>query len=150
LWPERKKSIITILHSQFVFSVLNNTIYMKKTIYMLVLCFLCLHAHTQLANSKWKTTLHVDPPIKVVFYFSADTLVVTNAEDSSTLETLTYSLKDTVLTLQKLYGQSGCNTTDVGTYSCLINTGEMHLRIISDVCDDRSDAIGDVKLTRAQ
>ena len=123
---------------------------MKKTIYMLALCFLCLHAHAQLANSKWKTTLHVDPPINVLFSFSADTLVVTNADDSSSLETLRYSLKDTVLTLQKLYGQSGCDTAAVGTYSCLINTDEMHLKIISDVCNDRSDAIGDVKLTRAQ
>src|SRR6516225_10184143 len=115
-----------------------------KPIYMLALCFFSLHMHAQLANSKWKTTLPVDPPISVVFSFSADTLDVTNAEDSSSLETLKYSLKDTVLTLQKLYGQSECDTT-VGTYSCLISANEMHLRIISDECDDRSNAIGDIK-----
>jgi hypothetical protein len=45
-------------------------------------------------------------PVDVVFNFSTDTLDVTNVADNSSLETMKYTLKDTVLTIQKYYTAS--------------------------------------------
>jgi len=104
--------------------------------------------HAQVTNSKWKTTLQLDQPVDVVFDFRTDTLDVTNAADSSSLETMKYTLKDTVLTIQKLYGQSECDTSTIGSYTCTINGDEMHLKMISDDCSDRSGVIADIKLNR--
>jgi len=123
---------------------------MKKIIYLLLVSFISLATHAQVANSKWKTTLQLDQPADVVFNFSTDTLDVTSMEDNSSLETMKYTLKDTVLTIQKLYGQSQCDPATIGSYTCTINGDEMHLKIISDDCSDRSGVIGDIKLNRTQ
>ena len=121
---------------------------MKKILFLLLISFICLSTHAQVTNSKWKTTLQLDQPVDVVFDFRTDTLDVTNAADSSSLETMKYTLKDTVLTIQKLYGQSECDTGTIGSYTCTINGDEMHLKMISDDCSDRSGVIADIKLNR--
>ncbi|HEX5155287.1 MAG TPA: hypothetical protein VFW07_27790 [Parafilimonas sp.] len=123
---------------------------MKKTIFLLLLSFIALGTHAQVNNSKWKTTLQLDQPVDVVFNFSTDTLDVTEAADNSSLETMKYTLKDTVLTIQKLYGQSECDPATIGSYTCTINGDEMHLKIISDDCDDRGNVIADIKLNRTE
>ena len=123
---------------------------MKKIIYTLVIIFIAINVNAQLANTKWKTTLQLDQPVDVVFNFSADTLNVTNAGDNSDIEAMKYSLQDTVLTLHKLYGQSDCDTSAVGTYSYKINSNELWLKLISDNCDDRSNVIRDIKLNKSE
>lgn len=123
---------------------------MKKVIYVFIISFFAIKAQAQLAGTKWKATLQLDQPLDVMFNFSADTLSVTNAADNSDLETLKYFLKDTVLTLQKLYGQSGCDTTSKGAYAYKISGNEMLLKLISDDCLDRSNAIKDIKLNKQE
>jgi hypothetical protein len=123
---------------------------MKKITFLLSISFIALGTHAQVTNSKWKATLQLDQPVDVVFNFSTDTLDVTNLADNSSLETMKYTLKDTVLTIQKLYGQSQCDPATVGSYTCTINGDEMHLKIISDDCGDRSNVIADIKLNRTQ
>jgi len=123
---------------------------MKKIMVLLLLIsFIGLGTKAQVTNSKWKTTLQLDQPVDVVFNFSTDTLDVTNTSDNSSIETMKYTLKDTVLTIQKLYGQSQCDPATVGSYTCTINGDEMHLKVISDDCDDRN-VIADIKLNRTQ
>ena len=117
---------------------------------LLLTSFVALATHAQVANSKWKTTLQLDQPVDVVFNFGTDTLDVTNLEDSSSLETMKYTLKDTVLTIQKLYGQSQCEPATIGSYTCTVNGDEMHLKMITDDCSDRSNVIADIKLNRTQ
>ena len=111
---------------------------MKKIIFLLLVSFISLATQAQVSNSTWKATLELDQPVDVIFNFSNDTLDVTSMADSSSLETMKYTLKDTVLTIQKLYGQSQCDTNTIGSYTCTVNGDEMHLKIISDDCGDRS------------
>lgn len=124
---------------------------MKKIISVLLLSLIIFGAQAQLINSKWKTTLQLDEATDVVFNFSADILNVTYATDSSNiLEASKYTLKDTVLTLRKLFGQSECDTTAIGIYSCIINGNEMQLTLISDDCSNRADIIKDIKLNKSE
>ena len=123
---------------------------MKKVIYMLLISFIAVNTHAQLANSKWKTTLQLDEPVDVIFSFTADTLDVTNAGDNSDIEAMKYNLQDTILTLHKLYGQSQCDTSSTGTYSYRVNGNELWLKLISDNCDDRSNVIKDIKLNKTE
>ena len=123
---------------------------MKKIIFAVIIIFISLNVQAQLANTKWKATLPLDEPVDVIFNFSADTLNVTSADDNSDIETMNYSLQDTVLTLHKLYGQSQCDTTAVGNYSYKVNGDELWLVLISDNCDDRSSVIKDIKLNKTE
>jgi hypothetical protein len=123
---------------------------MKKVIYTLVIIFIAINVNAQLANTKWKTTLQTDEAIDVIFNFGADTLDVTNAGDNSDIEAMNYALQDTVLTLRKLYGESQCDTSAVGTYSYKINGNELWLKLISDNCEDRSNVIKDIKLNKSE
>ena len=122
---------------------------MKRLFFLIVIIFFASISHAQLANSKWKTTLQLDDPTDVVFSFSNDTLEVLSAEDSSSLETMSYSIKDTVLTIQKLYGQSDCDNTSA-TYSFSINGNELHINPISDPCENRAQLLTDMKLTKVE
>ena len=123
---------------------------MKKVIYTLVIIFIAINVNAQLANTKWKTTLQTDEAIDVIFNFGADTLDVTNAGDNSDIEAMNYALQDTVLTLRKLFGESQCDTSAVGTYSYKINGNELWLKLISDNCEDRSNVIKDIKLNKSE
>ncbi len=123
---------------------------MKKLIYTLVIMFITFNVQAQLSNTKWKTTLQLDEAIDVIFKFSADTLDVTNVGDNSEIEAMNYTVQDTVLTMRKLYGQSDCDTSAVGTYSFKVNGDELWLKLISDDCSDRSNVIRDIKLDKTE
>ncbi|HVX25291.1 MAG TPA: hypothetical protein VHB70_03035 [Parafilimonas sp.] len=124
---------------------------MKRIFYLLIGIFLtALSAHAQLANTKWKATLQLDQPLDVIFNFGADTLDVTNAEDHSDIEAMKYTAQDTVLSIEKLYGNSQCDTSGVGKYSFKVDGDTLSLKLISDYCTDRSDVIGDIKLEKTE
>lgn len=122
---------------------------MKKIFLTLTVSLIASCLNAQLANTKWKTTLQFDQPVDVVFNFGADTLEVSNAEDNSSLETMKYTLQDTTFTIQKIDGQSQCDST-LGTYSLKITNNDMWLKLISDNCYDRANVIKDIKLTKEE
>ena len=122
---------------------------MKKIIgSVIIFCFLSTATSAQLAHTSWKCTLNLDNPLDAYFNFSSDTLEVLNAEDSSSLETMKYSVQDSVLTIQKLFGQSMCDTDSIAKYKFEIKADEMVLSVVTDDCGDRSHAIDQMKLTR--
>jgi len=123
---------------------------MKKMIIILIAFFINSTTHAQLANSSWKGTLNLDSPLNTFFNFSSDTLEVLNQEDNSNLETMKYTITDSVLTLQKLYGQSQCGGDIIGTYRCKITNDHLFLNVISDSCDDRKYAIGTMELSKVK
>jgi len=123
---------------------------MKKIIYLLVIIFISSGVHAQIANTKWAVTLQLDDAVDVLFNFETDTLEVISADDNSSLETMRYSTTDTVLTLQKLYGQSQCDTAAIGKYSFTVNGNELWLKLISDDCTDRAGVIKDIKLEKKE
>ena len=121
---------------------------MKKIIIILLISFVSVAVHAQLANTKWKGSLQIEGGLDVLFNFRNDTLEVTNAKSDETIETMKYAIKDSVMTFHKLYGQSQCDTATIGTYKFEIKNNQMSLSLISDSCYQRSNAIGNMKLDK--
>ena len=120
---------------------------MNKIFLTLLIAMIVYSADAQLSNTKWKGTLNIEGGMDVLFNFSNDTLNVENAADNSSLETMTYTSDDSVITLTKIYGQSQCDTT-AGKYKYVIVNNEMTLSLLSDDCPDRAGAIGTMKLEK--
>lgn len=120
---------------------------MKKVVVLIIICFITISVNAQLANTKWKGTLNIEGGMETLFNFSSDTLIVLNASSNETIETMIYVVKDSIVTLQKLYGNSECDATTIGTYKFEIKNDAMILSLVSDGCNDRSGAIGTMKLT---
>lgn len=122
---------------------------MNKIFLTLLITMIVYTADAQLSNTKWKGTLNIEGGMDVLFNFSNDTLDVQNAADNSSLETMTYTSDDSVITLTKIYGQSQCDTT-AGKYKYVIVNNEMTLSLLSDDCPDRAGAIGTMKLEKEE
>jgi hypothetical protein len=71
-----------------------NSYDMREIILTFLITLISITVDAQLKNTKWKGTIHSDSDIDVVFDYRNDTLEVTNIEDSSNLETMTYTLKN--------------------------------------------------------
>lgn len=121
---------------------------MKKLL-LLVSVFFFLHTvHAQLTNTKWKGVLKIDNgPVNVVFNFKKDSLIVTNTDDGSIIETMTYTKTKSSFTLSKVYGQSDCDATK-GTYKYIIKQNKLTLTKLDDPCYDRSSVIDNVTFTK--
>jgi hypothetical protein len=121
-----------------------------KKIFILILFSIAFSSvHAQFTNSKWTTTLQLDSPVDVLFDFKTDTLEVFSLPDSSSLETMLYSVKDNVLTLQKIYGQSQCDST-AAKYKFEIKDDQIIFELVEDGCDDRSNVLDKNQLTRVR
>lgn len=114
---------------------------MKRMLVMLVAAFAFVSAKAQLENTKWKTTLQFDSPTEVYGHFTKDTVYVYLTADNSLLETMTYTLEDSVLTLTKVEGQSSCDTSAVGTYNITIKDNTLTYSLEDDDCDDRASVL---------
>lgn len=121
---------------------------MKKSLIFLLAAFASVTLNAQLKNTKWKGTIQTDNKIDVVFDYRSDTLEVSNTGDGSNIETMTYTVKDGVITLKKVYGQSSCDATSTGKYKFEIKDDVLFLTQISDTCNDRTSALSDSKWTR--
>ena len=120
---------------------------MTKIMLLILVFFATVSVNAQLSNTKWKGALNIQGGMDVLFNFSNDTLNVINSENES-LETMKYSIKDTLITFVKLYGSSQCNTSTPGVYKFQITGNEMTLGLLSDSCPDRAEAIGTIKLNK--
>jgi hypothetical protein len=114
---------------------------MKTIIFIIIISFAFLPAHAQLSNSKWKVTLSVPDPTDIVFDFRADTVDAVSAESNETIETMLYTVKDTVLTLQKITGGSECDNDVIGKYKFEMKDDGMYLTLIEDACEDRANVL---------
>ena len=121
---------------------------MKKVFFFLLVSFASVTVNAQLKNTKWKGTIQVDDKIDVVFDYKSDTLEVSNTADGSNIETMTYAVKDSVITLKKVYGQSSCDGTSTGKYKFAIKNDVLFLTQISDTCNDRTSALSNSKWTK--
>ncbi|MEJ7680364.1 MAG: hypothetical protein WKG06_21420 [Segetibacter sp.] len=118
---------------------------MKKIVFFFIISFASFTLNAQLKNTKWKGTIQADNKIDVVFNYRSDTLDVSNIADGSNIETMTYTVKDSILTLQKIYGQSDCDSTGTGKYKFEVKDDLLYITLISDTCDDRSSALNNSK-----
>ena len=118
---------------------------MKKTIVTLLLVMTSGMVFAQLANSKWKGTLRGENPQDVIFDFRKDTAVVYAVEDNSHVETMTYTVKDMVLSLLKIEGISDCDNSSPGKYRISLAGEVLYLKMVEDNCPDRYEAIDSIK-----
>ena len=123
---------------------------MKKIILLLTVPFLAATVNAQLSNTKWNGELNIQGGMSTIFNFSNDTLDVVSNDNNQSLETMKYTVKDSLLTLQKLYGSSQCDTSTPGVYKFQIAENELKLTLVSDECPDRAEAIGTMKLNKQE
>lgn len=122
---------------------------MKKIIFFFLVAFVTFNAEAQLVNTKWKGTIHTDSEIDVIFNYTTDTLDVVSAGDGSSIETMTYSIKDSTLNLQKINGQSDCDGS-AAAYKFVIKDNLMYITLISDNCNGRSSVLNGSKWTKIE
>ena len=106
---------------------------MKKIIFIAVIGFLGITANAQLANAKWKGTVQMDQQVDMFLSFKTDTLEAITVEDGQVIETMKFSIQDSVLSISKLFGQSECSDAE-SKYKFEIKEDELTLTLVSDDC----------------
>jgi hypothetical protein len=114
---------------------------MRKIIFILLVSIISASANAQLTNTKWKGILKAQDPIDVFFSFGTDTLAIIKENDGMVLENMIFTTKDTVLTVQKINGQSGCDSDVIGKYKFVKKDNAIFVTVISDECTDRSETL---------
>lgn len=114
---------------------------MKKTVLGLLSFFMVTCTHAQLTNTQWKTKIDINGPVGVILDFKKDTCSLYTIADSTIIETMAYTVKDSLITLYKIDGQSDCDNSTPGAYKFIIVNNSLALHMASDNCDDRSSAI---------
>ena len=101
-----------------------------------LLCYRGLYA--QLANTRWKTTLHIESKaLNVILDFKNDTALLYTVADSILIEKMTYTKSNRLLTLLKVDGQSDCENDMPGEYGYTIKGDSLFLELLNDKCYDR-------------
>ncbi len=121
---------------------------MKKIMLILLVAAAGTGAKAQFSGTKWKTTLQLDSPIDVIFDFRKDTVDAITADNNMLLETSLYTVKDSVLTLQKINGQSDCDGNIIGKYKFEIKGDAMQVTLIEDDCYNRSAVLNNITWER--
>jgi hypothetical protein len=123
---------------------------MKTIMLIIFISFAFVPAIAQQPHFKWKGTLNLDQPTDIFLDFRNDTCEAIRVADSQSLETMHYTLSDTLLTLQKITGGSECDSTSVGKYKIEKKDNGMLVTLISDDCDDRSHVLDNTMWTKEQ
>lgn len=123
---------------------------MKTIILAILVSFTFIPAMAQQTSMKWKGTLNLDSPTDIFLEFRGDTCEAINVSDAESIETMLYTLSDTLLTLQKLWGNSDCDNSSIGKYKIVKKDNGMVITLLSDECDDRSHALDNTMWTKEQ
>jgi hypothetical protein len=112
---------------------------MKKILVLILAIVGTLSAKAQLANTKWAGNMSVPDDVSVVLQFKADSLLLIikpRGENEFVGETMTYSLKDSTITLSKVSGNSPCGE-DKFTVKYTIKDQQLFIKPLTDPCDAR-------------
>src|SRR5690242_12966794 len=123
---------------------------MKNIILIILVSFAFIPASAQQAPMKWKGTLNLDSPTDIILNFKNGTCEAVRVADSQSIEIMKYTLSDTLLTLQKISGNSDCDTTSIGKYKIEKQNNNLLITLISDDCSDRSKAIDNTSWIKQQ
>ena len=119
---------------------------MKKILLTTLIIGWLFTAQSQVAGLKFKGIMNIPDPTNCILSFAKDTLYLINDQDGidmargAVIETMTYSLKDNMFTLQKVTGFSPCDNTVQGNYKLEMKDDKMFITLVSDACDARSYA----------
>jgi hypothetical protein len=114
---------------------------MKNILLIILVSFAFVPSIAQQNPIKWKGTLKLDSPTDIILNFKNGTCEAVRVADSQSIEIMNYTLNDTLLTLQKVSGDSDCDTTSIGKYKIEKKNNSLLVTLISDDCDDRSNAL---------
>jgi len=118
---------------------------MKKLGIVILFSLGTVSLYAQLAGTKWKSKINAGQILNVILDFGKDTCSIYNLADSTVIETMHYTQADSLLTLQKIDGQSDCDNATIGKYKYFIKGGMFYMILVSDNCDDRSSTIDNTK-----
>jgi hypothetical protein len=110
---------------------------MKTFYFLIALLLTAAISKAQLTNTKWQGDVNIPSSATVIFDFKKDTVNMILAENSQVVETMAYSVKDSVITMKKTNGLSPCNVGDVFKVKYVINGDKLYITSLSDPCDDR-------------
>jgi len=114
---------------------------MKKIACIALLALISQLSIGQLTHTKWHGTLRLENPANVILDFGKDTLALYTVADSTMVETMIYAVRDSVLSLRKIDGQSDCDGSTMGVYHFSLDDAFLFLRLASDSCQDRSSVL---------
>ena len=114
---------------------------MKRIPLALFTCLTAFSLHAQLAGTKWTTKINTGELLNVIFDFDKTTCYIYRMADSGVIETMNYTIKDSLITLHKIDGQSDCDTSTPGVYAFHVKNNTLNLILFKDDCDDRSSTV---------
>jgi hypothetical protein len=113
---------------------------MKTVLLCVVFMIVATAAKAQLANTKWSGLMNVPTQQNVILDFKTDTVkMILPDNDGYVGETMLYSVKDSVITLKKVDGNSPCDQSAF-TLTYAIKGNQLFVKTLSDVCEDRKNA----------
>jgi hypothetical protein len=113
---------------------------MKKVASLLTIVFFATVCNAQLANTQWAGEMAVPSPTNILLRFTADTVQMIIKDGGFVGETMVYSVKDSLITLTKISGNSPCSAGDAFTISYIMKDDKLWLNPVFDRCDERSSA----------
>ena len=119
---------------------MHKTHYMKASILTAFLFVLGFTASAQLTNTKWKGAISAPTEVEVVLQFKKDTLNIVIAGTDNVIESMKYSIKDDVITINKISGGSPCNNDVSATVKYIIKDKSLILVPVNDPCEERKNA----------
>jgi hypothetical protein len=123
---------------------------MKTLFLSTVLLFTGVLAKAQLQNTKWTGVMRIPDETKVILEFKTDTVNMIVVEQGMVGETMTFAVKDSIISLAKTSGNSPCNPGDAFKIKFSIKGDQLFLSNITDPCDARAQAWTDQPLTRVK
>jgi hypothetical protein len=102
----------------------------------------------QLKNTQWKGKMSVPSETTVILDFKEDSVDMIIVDNEMVGETMTYSVKDSVITMKKTSGHSPCNVGDEFKVKYLIQDDKLFISNLSDPCDARIHCWSDEPLIR--
>lgn len=94
-----------------------------------------------LTNTAWQGDVYLDQMVNVIFTFQADTVKMRLSDNKEVIETMTYTVKDDVMTWTKTSGGSPCDTQTPGSCRYTLKNDELILIAIQDGCEARSSSL---------
>ncbi len=123
---------------------------MKASILSLVLLLSAAATHAQLKNTKWEGSLMIPVETKVILDFKTDSVDMFIVDMGQVGESMTYAVKDSIITMKKTSGNSPCNVGDEFKVKYKISDDKLWISNFSDPCDARTQAWNTDPLTRVK
>lgn len=113
---------------------------MKRLVTLMLLMFVGVLAHAQLANTRWTGNLTVPEATPMYLNFKTDVFEVSLAESNELVETMTYKISGDTIILKKTSGSSVCPEGSTFTLKYAIQGEQLLLTPLSDDCPERAGA----------